>query len=134
MLLVDAEGPVKVDSAWRHLRERDGWQRPTGATNEQCHLMVQVMESWFLADREALARFYGANFRSGAIPQWSSIERVPKPDVEARLKDATRRTTKGDYHKGRHSFEILGKLDPNKVAEASPHAKRFIDSLKKLSA
>ena len=96
--------------------------------------MVQVMESWFLADRAALAGFYGANFRSGAIPQWPDIERVPKQDVYARLSDATRNTTKGSYHKGGHSFDILGRLDPKQVADASPHAKRFIDSLKKLSA
>ncbi len=134
VLLVDAEGPVKVDSSWRHLQERDGWQRPTGATDEQCHLMVQVMESWFLADREAIARFYGPDFRPGSIPQWPDIERVPKRDVYKKLSESTRGVTRGGYQKGRHSFKILEGLDPNKVADASPHAKRFIDSLKKLSS
>ena len=47
MLLVDAEEEVTASSAWAHLRSRDNWRRPTGATNDQCHLMVQVMESWF---------------------------------------------------------------------------------------
>ncbi len=134
VLLVDAEGPVKVDSSWRHLQERDEWQRPAGATDEQCHLMVQVMESWFLADREAIARFYGPDFRPGSIPQWPDIEQVPKRDVYDKLNNAARDTIKGGYHKGRHSFEILEGLDPNKVADASPHAKRFIDSVKKLSS
>ena len=134
MLLVDAEGPVTVSSAWQHLREHDGWPRPARATDYQCHLMVQVMESWFLADREALARFYGTGFRSGSIPQWPNIEQVPKPDIYEKLDNSTRGTTKGGYHKGRHSFEILGRLDPNKVAGASPHAKRLFESLQKLSA
>ena len=134
VLLVDSEDAVRASTPWRHLLERDGWSRPSGVTDDQCHLMVQVMESWFLADRDALRQFYGNGFREGAIPQWPDIERIPKQDIEAKLGDATRGTTKGSYHKGRHSFQILGMLDPNKVADASPHAKRFIDSLKKLSA
>ena len=88
------------------------------------------MESWFVADREALANYYGAGFRSEAIPQWPDIETVAKPDVLSKLSRATRDTNKGSYRKGRHGFEILGKLDPNKVTNASPHAKRFVDSLK----
>ena len=38
---------------------------------------------------------------------------------------------KGAYRKGRHSFDLLGGLDPSKVMEASPHARRFIDALKR---
>ena len=134
LLLVDAEGPVRAGSVWQHLKARDDWDCPSGARDDQCHLMVQAMESWFVADREALSRYYGPGFRSNSIPQWPHVERVPKPDVEDRLKRATRHTSKGRYHKGSHSFEILGKLDPNKVMEASPYAKRLIVSLKALSA
>lgn len=135
MLLVDAEGPVKVDSAWQHLleREADHWSCPSGATDDQCHLMVQIMESWFIADREVLTDFYGHGFRSNMMPQWPDIEKVPKRDVLSALHRATSLTSKGDYHKGQHSFEILARLDPNKVADASPHAKRFLKSLRRLS-
>ena len=93
--------------------------------------MVEIMESWFMADRDALANFYGSNFRSAAIPQWPDIEGVPKGDVVSKLRRATRDTKKGRYHKGLHGFKILGQLDPNKVMNASPHAKRFISSLRK---
>jgi hypothetical protein len=41
--------------------------------------------------------------------------------------------TKGEYRKGKHSFELLGQLDPDKVMAASPHAKRLLDILKKRS-
>ena len=92
------------------------------------------MESWFLADLGSLAGYYGSGFRSGAIPRWPAIEGVPKGDVISKLGSATRDTTKGAYHKGQHGFEILGTLDPNKVTNASPHAKRFVDSLKKFSS
>ncbi|WP_203225773.1 MULTISPECIES: hypothetical protein [Pseudomonas] len=33
--------------------------------------------------------------------------------------------------KGEHSFKLLGLIDPNKVCEASPWAKRFIESLER---
>ena len=45
LLLVDSEEPVKLTVPWQHLKDRDGWNRPAGATDDQCHLMVQVMES-----------------------------------------------------------------------------------------
>ena len=93
--------------------------------------MVQVMESWFVADRETLAAYYGSDFRSNAIPQWPEVEGVPKGNVLSGLRRATRNTTKGSYRKGRHGFEILGRLDPNMVTTSSPHAKRFVDTLKK---
>ena len=131
VLLVDSEGPVTADTPWQHLQDRDGWNRPPDTESDQFHLMVQVMESWFLADREALADFYGSEFRSSAIPQWQEIERVPKEDVLSELRRVTHSTKKGSYHKGRHGFEILGRLDPNKVMNAAPHAKCFVDSLRK---
>ena len=133
LLLVDSEGPVSAPATdaqpWRHLQVRDGWERPPGATDEQCHLMVQVMESWFLADREALGAYYGQGFQTGALPQNPHIEQVPRQDVEAGLNRAARNTVKGSYNKGRDSFEILGRLAPDKVTNASPYAKRFIDAL-----
>ncbi len=92
--------------------------------------MVQVMESWFLADRKALANFYRQGFRPNALPgNPRQIERIPKNAVEDGLDRATRNTTKGRYHKGQHSFEILASLDPAKVTAASPHARRFVQTL-----
>ena len=129
LLLVDAEAPVATAKPWQHLKSRDGWDRPMGATDDQCHLMVEVMESWFLADRGALAAFYGQRFREQALPQNPNIEQVTKQDVLGSLESATRNTTKGSYSKGKHSFEILGNLDPAKVMDVSNHAKRFIDVL-----
>ena len=92
--------------------------------------MVQVMESWFFADRDAVADFYGQGFQSGSLPRNPAIEEISKDDVSKGLNNATRRTTKGAYHKGKHSFELIGVIDPHKVAEASPYAKRLLDSLR----
>ena len=128
-LLVDSEEPVREAGPWQHLKVRDGWDRPDGAMDDQCHLMVEVMESWFLADREALGAFYGQGFRGTALPQNQHVEQISKRDVLYDLVQATRRTRKGPYDKGSHGFEILARLDPSKVRNASPHADRFLEAL-----
>ena len=129
MLLVDAEGPVSASGPWQLLKQRDGWDRPNDAADSQCHLMVQVMESWFLADRGTLEKFYGERFRWQALPSNPNVEQVPKQDVLDGLDQAARNTKKGSYKKGAHSYEILEMLDPAKVRKASPYADRFIKAL-----
>ena len=66
--LVDAEGPVTPQGPWHHLQTIDGWARSAGAANDQCHLRVQVIESWFLIDMETIESFYGQGFRAQALP------------------------------------------------------------------
>lgn len=133
LLLVDAERPVEQAGTWEHLQGApDEWPRPAGATDDQCHLMVQIMESWFLADRDALREFYSQGYRENALPQNPQIERVAKDDVLDGLDRAARSTSKRGYDKGSHSFEILARLDPEKVQNSSPHAKRFVEVLFRL--
>ena len=129
ILLVDAEVPVDGRSPWQHLQTIDKWPRPSGATDDSCHLMVEVMESWFLADRAALQSFYGNGFSDSALPQNPDVEGVPKQDVLNGLRSATRDTSKGSYNKGSHSFGILESLDPRNVTAASRHAYRLIQAL-----
>ena len=64
ILLVDSEGPVVQTISWEHVRllPGDRWQRPQGASDEQINFMVQAMEAWFHADRDALGRYYGQGF------------------------------------------------------------------------
>jgi hypothetical protein len=134
LLLVDSESPVKPSAtAWQHLERDsgDGWKRPNGATDDQAHLMVQVMESWFLADRAALKKYFGVEFNEKSLPgRAEEIESIPKADVFKGLKDATAHCeTKRQYAKGPHSFDILKSLDPQKIIAASPNAKRLFDKL-----
>jgi len=131
-LLVDSEGPVAVGQLpWNHLRDREGdaWEKPANATDDHVHLMVQCMESWFLADRVSLAEYYGKGFSEKALPDNPKVEEIPKSDIWENLTRSSRETQKGPYEKGRHSFEILGRIDPAKVCTAAPFAKRLIDSL-----
>lgn len=144
LLLVDSESPVAASTQagepqtwqpWQHLKQRpgDGWDKPAGSSDADCHLMVQCMETWFLADRSALAAFFGQSFRLGAMPaEANSIEGIAKTDIYAALASATKDCkTKAPYGKGEHSFELLAAIAPAKVTAASPWARRFVDELKK---
>jgi len=137
ILLVDSEDPVPQGMLpWEFLRGRrdDGWERPAGASDESAHLMVQCMEAWFLADKDALSGYFGQGFRQNAFPERTDIEAIPKPDLMEQLKQATRDTkTKGEYRKRAHSFQILGMISPELVRRASPHADRLLKTLATVS-
>ena len=130
VLLVDSEGPVVITEAWGHLRQRDGWERPTGAREDSAHLMVQMMESWFLADRECLARYFGDGFRASALPAPErAIEDISKGELERALQESARQSRKRRYAKGRDSFALLGLLDAAKVVDASPYARLLVKAI-----
>jgi len=87
--------------------------------------MVQVMEAWFLADPEALALYYGQDFARNALKKNPHVEEIAKADVLKCLKQATRKTQKGAYHKTAHAPSILELLDPDKVRGAVPECERL---------
>jgi Domain of unknown function (DUF4276) len=132
ILLVDAEAPVEGKDPWDHVRRRpgDGWQRPTSVSAEQLHLMVQLMETWLLADRQTLADFFGSGFREAALPGRAQVEEIPKRDVMSGICEASRGSRKGEYHKGTHSFTLLGRVDPARLSAASPWARRFFEYMR----
>lgn len=131
VLLVDSEAPVAAGTGpWEHLAGRDGWERPREAADEHAHLMVQCMEAWFLAETAGLAAYFGRDFDRRALRRHGKIEDVAKDDVHGGLRNATRRCSKGQYGKGRHSFAVLERTDPARVLAASPHAERLIDTLR----
>lgn len=144
-LLVDAECEVKEGcqegnpeswKPWRHLSLRDGdkWNTPAGSTDLHCHLMAQLMESWFLADREGMARYFGKGFSADRLPaRTGSIELVEKSKVMSGISDAIKDCGKGkcEYRKGKHSFALLEQINSEAVIAASPWARRFVDEIKR---
>ena len=131
VLLVDSEDPVAEGAGpWAHLKNRDNWDRPAGAEDDNAHLMAQCMEAWFFADKDSLAKYFGAGFNRNALSGRPDIENIPKADLKKNLQAATRRCEpKSEYDKGRDSFAVLAALDPAKVTAASPHAKRLVETL-----
>jgi hypothetical protein len=144
VLLVDSEAPVANQyqqgrdaewQPWQHLKQRpgDGWYKPEGAPDTDCHLMVQCMESWLIADPAALKAFFGQGFRENKLPATaSSVEQVATAQLYSALANATKDCkTMAQYGKGEHSFKLLGKIDAAKVTAACPWASRFVSELKK---
>ena len=142
LLLVDSE--TGIDKAfqmgdpsqwkpWRHLGnpKNDRWKKPRNAQERDCHLMVQVMETWFLADPEALRSFFKmGSFNEKLHPEGTELETWPKDKVYKAVEKATGGRQSG-YDKGKHSFKLLEMINCNKVTAASPWAKRFVEETKK---
>jgi hypothetical protein len=122
VLLVDAEEPLRrKDPPGRvdHLTRRDGWDL-SSVTAERVHLMVQCMEAWIVADREAVTEFYGQGFLPSAMPTRQDLEEEPKQSLYDALKRATLRTQKGEYGKIAHASALLKRLHPERVAKRCP--------------
>ena len=130
ILLVDAEAPVTAPTPVEHLRTRPGggWDMD-GVDEDQVHLMVQTMETWIVADPEALAAYYGQDFRANALPTRRNLEEEDKTAIAAALDRATERTQKGRYHKIHHAAALLACIDPAKAQERCRHCKRLFDAL-----
>ena len=107
-LLIDTEGPDD-GKLLINIKAHDHWNPPNGmvVSDNQIHFMTQIMESWFLSDKEALDKFYGKDFRTNKLPDNPEVEKVSKEDVLNTLKAATRERKKGAYHKTRHAPELL---------------------------
>ena len=129
VLLVDSEGPVTAgEDVWLHLQQRDNWQKLSHAPDNTAFLMIQMTEHWFVADRNALAKFFGHGFKMNELPQWSSIESVSKEAVTSVLNRATQEC-KQKYQKGSVSFELIGLVDPARVANECPAAAKLLSRL-----
>lgn len=136
VLLIDSEGLVSADQlgrpwAYLHARPDDRFDRPAVATDDQAHLMVQCMETWFLPDRQTLRSFFGQGFHDASLPhETRKPESIPKLELLAALAKSTHACkSKDEYSKGKHSFAILGRIDPDLVRRACPSAERLLATL-----
>ena len=125
ILLVDSEGPVS-QPPWQHLKAQDGWEQVDGTDPQQAQLMVQCMETWIVADREALRRHFGQCFRESSLRDNPDPQTIAKDDVQSDLASATRDCARNrQYAKGRRSFELLGRLDPDRLKAVLPSFQSF---------
>lgn len=131
LLLVDSEDIVNISTKWEHVILRDSWDKLINVTEDNIFLMVVTMESWFLADIDALVKFFGQGFDDTKLPQNKNLEGIEKSKLYNGLKNATKKSSKGEYGKGQHSFKILSLLDANKIKNHGKYAKEFFDYLNK---
>ena len=134
ILLVDSDRPDNGDLI-ASVKDRRTWDNQTGANvqDDQIHFMVQVMESWFLADKDALTRYYGQGFQPNRLPRNPNVEQVMANDAISGLENATRPTRKGKYHKTRHAPDLLRQIDVAEVRQAAPNCNRLFVSLLSLT-
>lgn len=140
LLLVDSEESISPANQpppannwrpWAHLQNQANWQKPVGASDDDCHFMAPCMEIWFLTDGPTVLNFFGQGFDQTKLPA-GPFEAVSKQAAYTALAQATRGCkTKGTYGKGTHSFKLLALIDPVKVTAGSQWAKRFLDELAK---
>ena len=128
LMLVDSDDAVAENESARAFLQRKykKWNLQT-VKDEQCHLMVRIMESWFIADVKALKEFYGQGFKERAIPKNRNVETIEKERVENALQTATAKTKKAEYHKINHGAKILELVNPQKVREAAPHCRKLFE-------
>lgn len=133
MFLLDSDLPIEENETPKSFLQK---QNPTwhleDAEENQCHLMVQLMESWFFADKDKLAEFYGQNFNRNALARNTNVEKIEKSNVERGLANATSHTQKGEYHKTRHGAKLLELIDPQKVCQSAPHCEKLFAAVFKV--
>lgn len=130
ILLVYAEGPVRADNTWDYLRNRheDQWKKPA-AGDDQCHLMVQSMEAWLIADRERLAEYFGKGFHEKSLPRTRNVEQIDKQVLATSLEKAAKPTSKKGYDKTRDAPRILERIRASVVQDKAPHCRRLFVTL-----
>lgn len=130
VLLVDAEVPVKASTTVEHLQTQEDGLDFTGVPVEHVHLMVTTMETWIIADRTALKKYYGQGFHEKSLPLHENLEEVSKKAVADALDRATTKTkTKGRYHKIRHASQLFELIDPGEVRRRCRHCELFFSTL-----
>ena len=130
MFLLDSDAPLEeAETPKTFLQKQNPLWHLYEAEENQCHLMIQVMESWFFADKEKLAEFYGQGFNLNSLAKNVNVEKITKADVESGLANATRNTQKGEYHKTRHGAKILELIDTQKVRDSAPHCEKLFTTV-----
>lgn len=134
LLLVDADAKV-TGQPRQHLHPKHSWM-PEGSEDRSYHLMVQMMEAWFVADPDALAVYYGKGFDDRELRRRRDVETYSKEDLEKILADATANTKNrwSDKNKLRHAIDLLQKIDPQKVRRRAHHCDQLLGALAGLIA
>ncbi len=129
-LWVDSEQPVQaLHQPWAHVQQHDGWAVPPEATDDNLLLAVTCVESWLAADPETMRRFFGSGFRPQKLPAARAIEATDAQTTATQLQQATA-GCKQPYRKGKTTFELLGRLDPQKL-RTLPGFRRCLEVLQR---
>jgi hypothetical protein len=118
-----------IEATWPPLRSRDRWDTPERATDDLVLFMTTCMETWIVADHKTLAMHYGSGLQKSALPPMHRLEDRPREGIQTALAHATRKC-RNAFAKGKRSFEVLGKLNPETLGRHLPsfvRVRRILD-------
>jgi hypothetical protein len=114
-MLLDSEDPLQDTlGCWAHLKSRDGWNKPDGATEEQVLFMTTCMETWIVADRNSLINYYGTQLFINRLPSLVNLEKRVRHEIQNALEQATVNCSNA-YQKNKRSYEVLAILNPDEL-------------------
>jgi hypothetical protein len=122
VLLLDSD--ARIDSPLEQLCRRKGIEPSNSGS---VFWMVQIMESWFLADTHVLTSYFGESIREGN----ANVEEIPKIDVLQRLDRAAHRKFDRRYHKITDGVKLLETTNATRVRKAAPNCERMFTSILK---
>lgn len=130
ILLVDAETSVdKEAEPWVHLKARDNWGKPEGATNDHAYLMVQTMEAWLICDPSAW-KAWKSRADTDRLPKIhnANVETIEKDKLEKGCEEVGKSIDLSYLNNKRLSgFGILKSVKPELVRKNSKEANRFFE-------
>ncbi len=135
IVLIDSEKEISCDEKkckWDFLWKNEKWKKPKGATENSLFFMAACMESWIVADKDALQEFYGKCFQP-KLPQAKDLSTITKIDIINALEKSTKECGKEKQYNTNNkkdSFKILEKVDVAKITKRNIYAKDFFEFLK----
>ena len=132
VLLIDSEEPVTGTPDFiQSLRARSYWDTTAACSDDQVNLMVQTMESWFIADPQALAAHFGQAFAGSSLPSPQQAESTSPPDLTKAIGQSLRSPNRRGrrYDKARDGAALLALIDRATVSRHCPHFRRLMDFL-----
>jgi len=123
----------KLQPKETHFILKDSEEPIKEAAPKNTFYWIQVMESWFLADPNAIQKALGSCVDPSRIPKWTRVESVPKTDVFNKISSLTKPCGAGKHYDHHHppklASRILRHLDRDTVQRKSPECMRFLTTL-----
>ena len=134
VLLIDSERPApNAAEAIRALRSSSYWDASVAPKeDERINFMVQAMEAWFIADRQAMASHFGNGFRCGSLPNPQNAESTSPNGLTESIDQALRAIggrRRKKYDKVRDGARLLALIDEATVRQNCPSFRRLTDFL-----
>ncbi len=146
-ITIDNEKCGSADSlvlnAWTHLQEvplrelgMSAMPQPTGAQDDQVLFMTTCMETWIVADRDAISAYFHPKplhyINLSSLPSLTELETKDRHTIQKSLETATKDCSNAYKHgeKATRAYKCVGELNPDTLEQHLPNFKRVRSILK----